>query len=457
MKHALLLFFLTLLFTGCGRMVWFFDYTPPRVMEVHVDEGVTVTFSEEMSGPVTEEAFRMVIDDLPVEGDFTWTGTSMNFTPYIPFEENPVYRITLDTGAEDLHGNSLAEVYTTSPDRSSDTEPPRVIEYSPVLGECIHEPRPPVTITFSEPVVTEHFLPALRVSPVFAFSIEWNSGCDAVVLHPLEDLRKNTEYRISVGSECTDEASNGLRPECDFYFRTTREETPELTSVKALGSGLVLEGLETRETNQGIRHDDDFELNFSQAVQDMDIDSMVFFGPDTAATFREEGESKIILSPDTPLEYGKEYSLTILDKTYNLYCNNEESMPPAVTDIYVCTDGTAVTEMLLQHSITESSGTADFYVFLASYTGVTFSGVLDSFDIDITNACIELEILTVTENPTLPDGLREPGDTETVYRFSGTILDSPPPGIVSFSFDTGLVSGTGVHLPREAVFQISNL
>ncbi len=457
MKQVPLLFLLTLLLAGCGRMVWFFDYTPPRVMEVRVDEGVTVTFSEEMSRPVTEEAFRMVVDDLPVEGDFTWKGSSMYFTPYIPFQENPVYLVTLDTGAEDLHGNSLAEVYTASPDRSSDTDPPRVTEYSPARGERVHDPRPPVTISFSEPVLPENFLPALRVSPVFTFSIEWNSGCESVILLPLEDLRKDTEYRISVGSECTDEASNGLRPECAFYFKTTREETPELTSVKALASGVVLEDLETREVNKGIRHDDVFELNFSQALREMDIDSMVALGPDTAATFRAEGESTFILSPDTPLEYGKEYSLTILDETYNLYCNNEESMPPAITDIYICTDGAGATEMLLQHSITESSGTADFYVFLASYTGVTFSGVLDSFDIDITNACIDLEILTVTENPTLPDGLREPGDTETVYRFSGTILDPPPPGIVSFSFDTRLVSKTGVRLPREAVFQISNL
>ncbi|MEA1894940.1 MAG: cohesin domain-containing protein [Euryarchaeota archaeon] len=92
------------------------DTTPPTVIgnlptgtDVPVATDVTVTFDEAMNQTSAEGAFSITPD---VDGAFSWSGNIMTFTPGADLADNTTYDVTISTGAKDLAGNQLAELFT---------------------------------------------------------------------------------------------------------------------------------------------------------------------------------------------------------------------------------------------------------------------------------------------------------------------------------------------------------
>ena len=99
------------------------DTVPPTVVATDPKDGdarwyrlyqfpipIRITFSEPMDKAATEAAFRT---KPPMEGTFSWKGTTMTFTP----KTYPLtfgVTVTVGTGARDLAGNNLEKPYTFS-------------------------------------------------------------------------------------------------------------------------------------------------------------------------------------------------------------------------------------------------------------------------------------------------------------------------------------------------------
>lgn len=457
MKNLYPILLFCLLLPGCESPGGFFDFTPPEVLGYELDRTVTLEFSEPMDRPKTEDAFRLETAGGTLQGAFGWEGSSMIFEPYIPMEPGSPCTLTVAVTAEDLQGNSLADTYTAWPGRPSDTAPPAVTGHTPGSGAVVPDPRHPVTILFSEPMNPGSIPGGLRVSPDFSCSITWNAGGDSMVLLPLEDLRKGTEYRISLNSGCTDRAFNPLTPEFDFSFKQADTPPPELLSVTTLKSGISLEDLSLTPRNAGIRHDDRFALEFSRPVPPEEARSLVGFGPSRAFSLAPEDDRRLlVLTPEDPLTFGREYTLEIRGRLYNLFCNAAESAPPEVREVHLSTDGTATLPMMLESTITEGSGTVDFFVYIHSPGGISFSSLLKGLCTGTTNGCIDMDIQTVTGIITPPAGLRAPGENEYIYRFSGPVAENPGPGIVTLTIDEDLQSSAGIPMTGKAVFQVLN-
>jgi len=95
------------------------DISAPSIVSVSPPDGaenlplnttISATFSEQMNKTSVEQAFSI---SPGVNGSFSWNGNTTIFTPASQLE-NITYTITINTGAKDLAGNSLANNYSWS-------------------------------------------------------------------------------------------------------------------------------------------------------------------------------------------------------------------------------------------------------------------------------------------------------------------------------------------------------
>jgi subtilisin family serine protease len=89
--------------------------------QVSTVASVSVTFSETMDKPATQGAFSLARSGggSPVTGSFSWSGTTMTFTPSAPLDQATAYTATLGTAAKDTAGNPLAAARTWSFDTAA--------------------------------------------------------------------------------------------------------------------------------------------------------------------------------------------------------------------------------------------------------------------------------------------------------------------------------------------------
>ena len=106
-----------------GEYGWSFtteDITAPEVASVapldgstnvEVNTDITVTFSEGMDQASVQSAFST---SPSIEGTFSWSGSTLTFTPLSGLGSLVNYTLTIGSGAADLAGNSLSTPYTWS-------------------------------------------------------------------------------------------------------------------------------------------------------------------------------------------------------------------------------------------------------------------------------------------------------------------------------------------------------
>ncbi len=198
------------------------DATPPTVSDTtptgsdaQVGTTITVTFSEPMNQTATEEAFSV---SPSVVGTFSWSATTLTFTPTSPLSYETLYEVTMGTGATDLAGNSLELPYswqftTTS---TSDTTPPTVTGKSPTgidvpVGTTI-------TVTFSEAMDHTATEGAFSTFPGVEGTFSWSAT--TLTFTPDSDLRPATDYSVTIGVGAKDSNGNNLQSPYSWEFIT---------------------------------------------------------------------------------------------------------------------------------------------------------------------------------------------------------------------------------------------
>ncbi|MBA3027252.1 MAG: hypothetical protein FP816_00330 [Desulfobacteraceae bacterium] len=174
--------------------------------EVDISTAVSITFSEEMNKDRVEKALSS--DPAIPSGTFSWSGTTLTFTPGSVLDEVTVYEITVSTSATDVVGNRLANVYTFGFETADET-PPTATETSPFDGETDIDIGSSIAITFSEPMDTVSVEGAFSSIPNLpAGNFSWVGN--TVTFTPDTDMDELVEYEITVSTDATDLAGNPL-------------------------------------------------------------------------------------------------------------------------------------------------------------------------------------------------------------------------------------------------------
>ena len=217
------------------------DSRPPAVVRIELtqhlagDEAVALTttsvevaFSEAVDHASAQEAFGI---DPPLDGSFSWSGTTLTFTPTDPLPLESAFTVAVAAGVRDTAGNPT----TAATDRFTFTTvgSPAVASTLPADGDDAVPLDAPVTVVFSTLMDTTSVEAALRLTPQQPFTLRWSGETLTVV--PEGALEPDTTYRLEIDTTATDLAGTALDEPLELAFTTARPGLDVVTVVPADG------------------------------------------------------------------------------------------------------------------------------------------------------------------------------------------------------------------------------
>lgn len=188
-----------------------------------------VDFSEPVVTTSAERAFRM---EPQVRGSFSWSGSTMIFTPLERLSLKTQFTVSIAPGARDPAGNVMQAGsqhfgFTTVGE-------PRVASSDPGSDAADVPLDASVQITFSTLMDTSAVAAALHVSPQLEYRLRWSGEELAVV--PAHALEAAQQYTLRIGTEAHDLAGTPLAEAFSLQFSTVTASLSGTTVVPADGS-----------------------------------------------------------------------------------------------------------------------------------------------------------------------------------------------------------------------------
>ncbi|MGI8657751.1 MAG: Ig-like domain-containing protein [Candidatus Limnocylindria bacterium] len=205
-----------------------------------------VTFTEPMD---TESAGDIVRIEPEVTGNVNWRGSVLIFTPSDPLALATSYTVTIEPGARDLAGNAMVDVPT--PFTFETTGPPELVDSEPLDDATDVSLDASIAIRFSGLMDTASVEAALRLRPIFAYTLRWSG--QELQIEPAEPFRPETDYRVEIGPEAIDVSGVPLGEPISLSFRT-------------LGSGLEPSLLVPADGTDGVARHTTIAAVFSQPI-----------------------------------------------------------------------------------------------------------------------------------------------------------------------------------------------
>ncbi|HET8587868.1 MAG TPA: Ig-like domain-containing protein [Candidatus Limnocylindria bacterium] len=218
------------------------DSRPPTVsgitltQHLSTDDSVALTtssldvnFSEPVDAGSAEAAFRV---EPRVRGAFSWSGSTMIFTPSDPLPLSTQYRASVGPGVRDRAGNVMdaaSQVFDfTTVGR------PRVVASEPAADAADVPLDAPVVLTFSTLMDTASVTDHLSVTPRFDFRLRWSGEQLSIVpSRPLEGARG---YVVRIDAAAEDVGGATLSSPYILRFVTVATGLEPGTLVPADGS-----------------------------------------------------------------------------------------------------------------------------------------------------------------------------------------------------------------------------
>ena len=263
---------------------------------------ITVTFSEAMNNASVESAFSTFPG---TNGNFSWSGNVMTYTPDSNLAYGTTYIVTVGTGAKDIAGNSLNLAYNWPfITLTLDTTPPTVSGNTPTgTNEPINTK---ITVTFNETMNKSSAQSAFSISPYISGSFSWSGN---VMTYTPANLAYNQMYNVTVGTDAMDQAGNNLSAPYEWNFTTTG---PDLTQPTVIGNSPT--GTNVPVTAKII-------VNFSEEMNHSSVESSFFTINATTGSFSWSGNN-MTYTPGSNLEYSKTYTVIIGTGAKDMAGNN---------------------------------------------------------------------------------------------------------------------------------------
>jgi hypothetical protein len=226
------------------------DTTPPTVSStdpanlatgVAINRKIAATFSETMDpSTITTTTFTVTGPGAtPVSGAVTYVGVTATFTPAGSLAYDTAYSATITSDAEDLAGNSLADVYEWSftTGATQDTTLPTVNSTSPIDGATGVAINKKIAATFSEAMD-----PSTITSATFMVTGPGATPVSGAVTYvgntatftPASNLLFITTYTATITIDAKDLAGNALASDYEWSFTTG--DTPDNTKPNVLST-----------------------------------------------------------------------------------------------------------------------------------------------------------------------------------------------------------------------------
>ena len=254
-------------------------------------DGVSIVFSLEPDMVSVEKAFTLTEDDHPVSGIFSCSGRQVHFFPTGGIKENYDYVVTVSSSAESKNGYSLAGDYCKTFSTRDDKVRPEIVSVIPQNGSAVDDVSG-ITIRFSEPVTRESFEAAVSVSPHFSYARVFSDGDRTVRLVPMENLKANTLYKITLSESLEDYARNALAKEylSSFYYRYD-SQAPECTFIIKNNKGFEI-AAESGGSYDAVPKNCVVDIDFSKEMNIDALSSYISVVPSASYSVKTNGLDK---------------------------------------------------------------------------------------------------------------------------------------------------------------------
>ena len=179
-----------------------------------------VVFSEPVERPSAQAAFSI---DPTIPGSFSWSGTTMVFTPTETLPIATDFTVRLAPGTSDRAGNRMTQPATPFTFRTVGR--PSVVKTVPADGdkEVALDAHP--TLTFSTLMDTGSVETSLEINPAVDHLLRWSG--EALEIIPSQPLDPDQRYEITLRAGAADQAGTRLATVFRFAF-TTLAAGPEV-------------------------------------------------------------------------------------------------------------------------------------------------------------------------------------------------------------------------------------
>ncbi len=211
---------------GLEATDWVFtvgDFTAPKVTleepannttNVEVNPLIVVGFDEPMDQASVEEAFSIS----PVlEGDFSWIGNSVTFTPLTNLVEQQKYEVVVSRFAKDESGNALNSQFVWD-FTIGDFTAPEIVSVSPENLKTGVGKITPISVTFSENMDSESTIAAFSIDPMVQGEVALAGN--VLTFSPSESMFELETYTVTLQSTATDmsQEANSLADPMTWSF-----------------------------------------------------------------------------------------------------------------------------------------------------------------------------------------------------------------------------------------------
>jgi uncharacterized protein (TIGR02145 family) len=306
------------------------DLTPPNVKSITPDSGSTVKVMPDIIIRFSEPVETSSLSDATCYlesggkkycGNFTEINGKSDvilFSPIEPLEYSNTYSLHLgeyvdenNKGITDLKGNSLVSTYpsyiiTTV---SDDILSPVVTDIIPADNAEGVFATEKIMLFFSEPMnrtsVESGFSLGCNGNPDIDGSFSWRNENTLMTFTPVQSLRENTLYTVSLSTGAADLSGNKMKAEFSSSFTTVPESAPEIVYLEP-GRNLTSDVSVTTPV----------VVDFTEPVDPSTINQATFklTNGTTQITGKYEflnQNSRVIFRPDADLAFKKTYTVEL--------------------------------------------------------------------------------------------------------------------------------------------------
>ena len=221
------------------------DSRPPIVSSVELTQhlaadasvaltttSVEVTFSEPVDHASAESAFGI---EPALDGSFSWSGTTLTFTPADSLPLDAEFRVTIAAGVRDRAGNAMSD--PSQPFAFATVGSPRVVGTEPNDAATEVPLDAAIQITFSTLMDTASVEAAITVRPAMPYRLRWSG--ERLTVIPDDPLPAGSTVRVGIGQAARD-------------LGGTRLDTPLVLAFSTVRAGLEAEQLLPADGTEGI-------------------------------------------------------------------------------------------------------------------------------------------------------------------------------------------------------------
>jgi Big-like domain-containing protein len=264
---------------------------------------VEVDFSEPVEHVSAEAAFAITPT---ADGAFSWSATSLTFTPASRLPLRTEFEVSIGSGVHDRAGNEM----TGAPRqfRFTTVGNPTVVASEPIDATADIALDAPITVDFSTLMDTASVEAALEIAPAANVTLRWSR--ERLTVLPVAGWEPSRRYSLTIGVGARDQAGTPLERLFTLSFRT-------------VAAGLTVEATVPADGVAGVSVTTPVALIFEQALDAASVKddllsispsvagSLELVAPSGAAGLRDAAPRILRFQPSGQLDPNTTYQVTL--------------------------------------------------------------------------------------------------------------------------------------------------